>query len=198
MTLKRIAGVILAAAIAIAIAPAGGHAQTPAPPQKPAAPAKPAPAAPQGPGTGERFGAWVLGCPAAGANPKAGCVLVQQISETLSRKVVFVWLIQYDEHGQLLGAFRLPTGVFVNRGLVMKPDGKGDGLRVEYTRCDPNECQAIFSLSADLTKQLAGAKAVTVEIALTNGNTASVQLDMDGFAGALAALAARAKAAQPQ
>ena len=176
--------------LAATVAPiAWAEAQTPAPnpPQKPAA------AAPNAPSGGQRFGAWMLGCPAPDAATKTPCVLIQQISETLSRKVVFVWLMQYGQDGNLLGAFRLPSGVFVDRGLVMKMDGKGEGLKVAYTRCDPAECQAVFTISDKLVDQLSNAKSVSVAIALTNGRTADVQLDMTGFPAALAALAARGK-----
>jgi len=164
---------------------AQAQAPAPNPPQKPPQ----APAAPSAPGGGQSFGSWVLGCPPANGAEKAPCVLIQQISETLSRKVVFVWLMQYSPDGSLLGAFRVPTGVFVDRGLVMKMDGKGDGLRVGYTRCDPGECQAVFTISEKLAKQLSDAKSVTVDIALTNGQTADVRIDMTGFPAALTALA---------
>jgi invasion protein IalB len=166
-------------------------AQTPQPVAKPS----PAPAVPPGQPatmTGQRFGGWILVCPTS-EQSKAACVLVQQVSEALSRKVVFVWAIQYDNKGQLLADFRLPSGVFVNRGLIMKTDQNSEGLRVEYTRCDPGECQAVFSVSNELAKQLASSKTVTVAIALTNGNTANVALNMDGFTGALGALSAKAK-----
>jgi invasion protein IalB len=163
-------------------------AQTPAPAPEPA-PA-PAPDGQTGAIAGQRFGAWVLACPAPG-QAKAACFLVQNVSEALSRKVVFVWLIQYDDQGQLLGAFRLPSGVFVNRGLIMKTDPKSDGLRVEYTRCDPDECQAVFSITNDLAKQLSATKAVTIVIALTSGQTAEVEMNMDGFTAALTALTAK-------
>ena len=165
-------------------------AQTPAPAPE-AAPA-PAPGEQTGALAGQQFGAWVLACPTP-SQAKATCVLVQNVSEALSRKVVFVWLIQYDDQGQLLGAFRLPSGVYVNRGLIMKTDPKSDGLRVEYTRCDPSECQAVFSISNDLARQLSGAKAVSVAIELTSGQTAEVRLNMDGFAAALPALTAKSQ-----
>ena len=183
-----ICGMALAASLSVAAA-----AETPVPPAKPAPAAGGKPAAV----TGQRFGAWVLACPTPD-QAKTPCVLVQQVSEALSRKVVFVWLIQYDETGQLLGAFRLPSGVFVNRGLIMKPDAKGDGLKVDYTRCDPGECQAIFSITNEVARQLSTAKTVSVAIALTSGKTVDVALDMEGFAGALSALAGKAKAGKAQ
>jgi invasion protein IalB len=158
------------------------------------APAEAAEFGAQTSGTGQRFGAWVLACPPPDQS-KAGCLLAQEISEHVSNKVVFVWLIQYDDKGQLLGAFRLPIGVFVNRGLIMKADPKTDGLRVEYTRCDPGECQAVFSITDDLAKQLTSAKVVTVTIALTSGKTTDIELSMAGFADALNALIAKSPAA---
>ena len=118
---------------------------------------------------------------------------MQQLTEALSRNVVFVWLLQYDDKRQLLGAFRLPSGVFVDRGLLMKTDKDSAGLKVAYTRCDPAECQAVFTISDKLVDQLSNVKSVSVDIALTNGRTADVQLDMTGFPAALAALAARGK-----
>jgi len=183
------------AAIAFASSALG---QTATPAAKPVAPPAAGPdAPPPAQGTGQRFGAWILACPPP-EQSKAGCLLAQEVSEALSRKVVFVWLIQYDDKGQLLGAFRLPTGVFVNRGLILKIDPKTDGLRVEYTRCDPGECQAVFSITNDLAKQLTTAKSVTVTIALTSGKAADVELSMDGFAGALSALATKSKADRGQ
>ena len=186
---------VIGAALVMTVASASAG-QTPAAAPKPVPPAA-APDVPPAQGTGQRFGAWILACPPP-EQAKASCILAQQVSEALSRKVVFVWLIQYDDKGQLLGAFRLPSGVFVNRGLILKTDPKADGLRVEYTRCDPGECQAIFSITNDLAKQLSTAKAVTVGIALTSGKTADVELSMDGFAGALAALATKSKADRGQ
>ncbi len=174
----------------------GAMAQAPAP--KPVAPpAAAGEAQPPAAGTGQRFGAWVMACPPP-EQTRASCILAQQVSEALSRKVVFVWLMEYDDKGQLLGDFHVPSGVYVNRGLIMKTDPKSDGLRVEYTRCDPGECQAIFSITNDLVKQLTSAKNVTVTIALTNGKSADVELGMDGFAGALAALAGKSKVAKQQ
>lgn len=200
--LNKVLGGVGAAILASLVATAA-LAQTPTPPPKPAAPAGASPAAPAAPGqpqgpamSGKRFGAWVLACPQDQAS-KAPCIMVQQISETLSRKVVFVWLLQYDDKRQLLGAFRLPSGVFVDRGLLMKTDKDSAGLKVAYTRCDPAECQAIFSISADLLKQISAAKTISVDIALTNGRTASVQLDMNGFGPAMAELGAHAKPTPP-
>ena len=178
-----ICGLVLAV-----ISMSAAMAQTPAP--TPESTPSPAPQGETGVIAGQRFGAWVLACPSS-QQAKAACFLVQNVHEALSRKVVFVWLIQYDDQGRLLGAFRLPSGVFVNRGLIMKTDPKSNGLRVEYTRCDPAECQAVFSITDDLAKQLGATKAVTVAVSLTSGQTVNVELNMDGFAAALAALAGK-------
>ncbi len=195
-----------ALAIAIAVAASAPAAAQPSPPtpqlRATAAAAAPAAApaaaaAPAGTGTNQKFGSWVLACPPADAGQKGSCVLIQQLSETLSRKVVFVWLMQYDDKGQLMAAFRLPTGVFINRGLIMKTAPDAEGVRIDYEQCGPTECQALFPVTKDLVKQFSAAKSVSVTIALTNGQAPNVQLGMDGFAGALAALAAQAKVAKP-
>ena len=188
MTVHRLCDSTTICGLILATIFTSAAAQTPTPAPEPA-PA-PAPHGETGVIAGQRFGAWVLACPSS-QQAKAACFLVQNVHEALSRKVVFVWLIQYDDQGRLLGAFRLPSGVFVNRGLIMKTDPKSDGLRVEYTRCDPAECQAVFSITDDLAKQLGATKAVTVAVSLTSGQTVNVELNMDGFAAALAAWAGK-------
>lgn len=133
----------------------------------------------------KQFGGWTVTCPANAGNR---CVMFQQVSEALSRKVVFIWLIQYNEKGELVGAFTLPSGVFIKPGIVVKGGSEKPSVRVDYTRCDQAECQAIFPMSPKFVQQVSSAKTVSIDIALTNGNTASVGLDMTGFDAALSAL----------
>ena len=166
--LRRVTGAGLAALLALS-AGLPASAQTPAPDAT------------------RQFGQWVFGC--QGAPSKSTCVIVQTIHETLSRSTVFVWLVRYDEQGNLVAYFRTPTGVYTSRGILMQLDS-APALRVDYERCEPSGCQAVFSIGADLQKQLAAAKEVVATLALTSGQGAGVRLSMDGFADALAALAA--------
>jgi invasion protein IalB len=154
----------------------GALAAQPSPPERPAAGA---------PGSAQQFGSWVMTCPGG----KANCILMQQLTETLSRNVVFVWLLQYDNTGNLMSVFRTPSGVFIKPGLQIRMDSSKQGLKVDFERCDPGQCQAIFSIPGDLLKQISAAKTLSVSLALTSGQTVEVPLKMDGFAGAIAALA---------
>ena len=104
-----------------------------------------------------------------------------------------MWLIQYNDKGKLFGVFRTPTGVFVNRGLLLQTKTDGPQIRVDYEQCATNQCQAVFEIAADLVKGLSGAKDVNVTLALVDGQTVTVKLGMDGFTAALAALASKAK-----
>jgi invasion protein IalB len=153
----------------------GIHAAQPSPPQKPVA---------GGPGSVQQFGSWVMTCPGG----KANCILMQQLSETLSRNVVFVWLLQYDDSGNLMSVFRTPSGVFIKPGLQIRMDSSKQSLKVDFERCDPGQCQAVFSIPGDLLKQISAAKTLSVSLALTTGQTVDVALKMDGFSGAIAAL----------
>jgi len=137
--------------------------------------------------TGKRFGHWVMGC--RGGNDRAHCVLLQSITEALSRTTVFAWLVRYDKDGKLISYFTMPTGVLVNKGVTMKIDD-GQPLRVEYERCGPRECRALFAIANDFAKQLASAKQVIATVALDNGNPADVVLSLDGYADGVAALSA--------
>jgi invasion protein IalB len=88
-----------------------------------------------------------------------------------------------------MSVFRTPSGVFIKPGLQIRMDSSKQGLKVDFERCDPGQCQAIFSIPGDLLKQISAAKTLSVSLALTSGQTVEVPLKMDGFAGAIAALA---------
>lgn len=173
-------GAALALSAILAGSSGAGAAQPPTPPAKPAAAAA---------GQPQQFGNWVITCPGQNAN----CILMQQLSETLSRNVVFVWLLQYDNSGNLMSVFRTPSGVFIKPGLQIKMDSAGQNLKVDYERCDPGQCQAVFSIPADLLKQISAAKSLSVSLALTSGQTVDVPMKMDGFSGAVAALAQQSR-----
>jgi len=160
-------------------------AEAPLPPKKPAPPAGAAP------GQAEQFGNWILTCPdASGA---ANCILMQQLTEALSRNVVFVWMMQYDNSGNLMSVFRTPSGVFIKPGLEITMDSSKQNLRVDFERCDPGQCQAVFSIPGDLLRQISTAKALSVAISLTSGQKVDVPMRMDGFSGAVAALAQKSR-----
>ncbi len=171
---------------------AGSAALAAAPAPKPAAPAATPPSAvPVAPGgTGQAFGAWRMACePDVNAPGKQACVVAQTVNEQLSRNVVFVWMIQYDDKGKLNGIFRTVSGVYVNKGLQLQVAANSLPVQVPYELCAPNQCQATFEMSADLVKTLSSAKETSVTMLLINGQSATVKLPMDGFAAATAALA---------
>jgi invasion protein IalB len=178
------AGALLALGLVAAPLAGAMAVEAPTPPPKPASLASDS-------GQPQQFGSWVITCP--GAQAKANCVLMQQLTETLSRNVVFVWLLQYDNAGNLMSVFRTPSGVFIKPGLEIKMDTSKQNLRVDFERCDPGQCQAVFSIPGDLLRQLSSAKALSVAISLTSGQTVDVPLKMDGFSGAVAALAQQSR-----
>jgi invasion protein IalB len=152
----------------------------PSPAQKPAASAKA--------GT-QKFGNWVLLCQDAAQMTRKTCFVAQQIAEELSKQVVFAWRLQYDDQGNLASIFRTPTGVFVNRGIVLKLGDATEGLKVGYQLCDERKCQAVANVPAEILKSLSAAKTVSAALALTSGKTANVNINMAGFPAAMAALA---------
>lgn len=160
-----------------------------APAAKPAAPAaKPSSAAPKA--GSQKFGDWVLLCEDAAQMARKSCFVAQQIAEELSKQVVFAWRLQYDGEGKLIAVFRTPTGVYVNRGIVLKlGDAEKNGLKVAYQLCDEKKCQAVADVSDEILKSLSAVKAVSASLALTSGKTASVNISMSGFPAAMAALA---------
>jgi invasion protein IalB len=171
---------------------------TPSPALRPTTPSGSTPAAaPNGGATATKYGSWSLLCGPPNAKPAIGCALVQQITEKLSRRTVFIWSLRPDDKGQLQGFFTVPPGVFTNRGLIMKTAPDAAGVRVDYERCNQRLCRAVFAVNKDLLKQLSAVKSVSVTVALTNGQNVNVDLPMDGFANGVQALAAQSKPASP-
>lgn len=150
-------------------------------------------AATNGPQT-EAYGDWLLSCPPADAKG-AHCVLLQQLRETLSRRVVFVWTLEYDAKGNLVADLRVPTGVLVRPGLTVQADPKSkQAWKIDYALCNASECQAVAPLSGDVIKALSAANEVAVGIVLDNGRTTGVRVSMKGFVAGLTALSAKHKA----
>jgi invasion protein IalB len=79
----------------------------------------------------------------------------------------------------------------ITPGLVVRPDPKADGWKVDYTVCNAAECEAVAQVGADQMKALQASKQTAISIALDNGKTVSVSLDMDGFVAGVTALAAQ-------
>ena len=72
--------------------PSQAQNAVPVPPAKPGAGAAAGTATPTVAGApAQSFGSWLFACP---GQPKGNCLLIQQLSETLSRRVVFVWIVQ--------------------------------------------------------------------------------------------------------
>ena len=182
--------VAVAAGVAVALVidlPGGGE---PAPTQEaarpPAAdpPVRPDARTPTQPAEARRqdFADWVLICPGGGQ----ACMIVQNHVEPDSERTVFG--IQLRRAGGKVDAVlvtpllvRLPPGV----ALAV---GGGEPLRIAFSRCVGELCQAPTRLDDNFIKRLLAAPAAQASFEMVGGQTVSIEISLDGFAEAFAAL----------
>ena len=138
---------------------------------------------------GQPIGDWTLNC---GVNPqtlKKQCTIAQQVKDEKSKSVVFAWLIGNDGDGNLVAVWQTPTGVLVNKG-VMVDIGSVTPTAVPYTSCVDGRCEAIASLDPNFVIALAKATRATATIYTVNGQDLTFKLSVNGLAEAIDAVKA--------
>jgi invasion protein IalB len=138
---------------------------------------------------GRPIGDWTLNC---GLNPqtaKKQCTIAQQLTDQKSKSVVFAWLIGNDGNGNLVAIWQTPTGVMVNRGVVIdigaeKPED------VPFTSCIAGRCEAVASLGPDFVSALSRATKATATIKAVSGEDMTFKLSVNGLAEAIDAVKA--------
>ncbi len=168
----------------------GGGAASPAPRPRPAAGGAAAPAvgAPAGPPpTVKTYADWVYTCQTAAGATAASCAIVQQLSDTKSKATIFVWRIARGSDGALVSSWEMPTGVLVNRGMVLDA-GTPQPIVVPYTACTSQHCEAIANLAPDFIATLSGTAKASATIFSVDGNGLSFPFSVNGLKDALAAL----------
>ena len=138
---------------------------------------------------GQAIGDWTFNC---GMNPqtsKKQCTIAQQLTDETSRSVVFAWLIGNDGEGNLVAIWQTPTGVLVNRGVVIDV-GTDQPIAVPYTSCITGHCEAIANLAPDFIQSLVKATKATATVYTVAGQGLTFKLSVNGLAQAIAAVKA--------
>lgn len=138
---------------------------------------------------GKPIGDWIFNC---GMNPqtsKKQCTIAQQLTDSKTKSVVFAWLIGNDGAGNLVAIWQTPTGVLVNRGVVIDV-GTAKPIAVPYTSCIAGHCEAIANLAPDFIKSLINATSATATVYTLAGQSLTFTLSVNGLAQAIDAVKA--------
>jgi invasion protein IalB len=159
-----------------------------APPQAAAPQAAPeASAAPPGKLVGEPIGDWLFNCSASPKTSVKRCSIRQQLSDQKSKSVVFAWLIGDDGKGNLVGVWQTPTGVLINRGVLLDV-GTDKPIAVPFTACITGHCEAVANLAPDFVETLIKAEKATATIFAVSGQGLTFNLSVKGLSDGIAAL----------
>jgi invasion protein IalB len=136
---------------------------------------------------GEPIGDWLLNCSASPKTSVKRCSIMQQLSDQKSKSVVFAWLIGDDGKGNLVGVWQTPTGVLINRGVVLDV-GTEKPIAVPYTACITGHCEAVANLAPDFVETLIKAEKATATIFAVSGQGLTFKLSVKGLSDGIAAL----------
>jgi invasion protein IalB len=138
---------------------------------------------------GQPIGDWIFNC---GTNPQSSrkqCTIAQQLTDKRTQSVVFAWLIGDDGDGGLVAVWQTPTGVLVNRGVVVDMGIKRP-IAVPFTSCISGHCEAVANLAPDFIHTLMNATKATATVFTLNGEGLTFSLSVDGLAEAIDAVKA--------
>jgi invasion protein IalB len=138
---------------------------------------------------GQPIGDWVFNC---GMNPQTSakrCTIEQQLTDEKTKSVVFAWVIGNDGSGRLVAIWQTPTGVLVNRGVVLNV-GSERPVSVPYSSCLTGHCEAIANLAPDFVEKLASADSATATVYMVGGEGLTFKLSVNGLAKAIDAVKA--------
>lgn len=167
-------------------APAGAAPKAAAAPKAPAAEAKPATEAPAVINA-KAYGDWSYSCTAPTASLPSVCSIQQQLSDPQTRGVVFIWRILRQDSGTLVSDWQTPTGILVNRGLVLEV-GTPQPVTLPYTSCTNQHCDAIANLAPDFVGGLATTAAAKATVYGLNGTGITFTFSVKGLKEGLDAL----------
>jgi len=151
------------------------------------------PAGPSGPQRIETviYDSWRVICrDVVGVKDKKNCTAILQVAEPKQKRVVFTWVLGYDNKGTLTAVFQTPVGVQLLRGLELKL-GQAQVRRVSYITCSSRICEAVTPMNAVLLKEAMASKTATATAYAMNGRGVQFSINMKGFDKAIEALQQR-------
>jgi invasion protein IalB len=136
---------------------------------------------------GDPIGDWVFNCATNPQTAEKRCSIVQWIENEQSKSVVFAWVIGNDEKNNLVAIWQTPTGVLINRGVVIDV-GTDKPIAVPYTACITGHCEAVATLAPDFVETLLKAEKATATIVAVSGQGLTFNFSVKGLSDGIATL----------
>ena len=133
------------------------------------------------------IGAWQYDCPENKDGQPGLCVIAHQIIDRKSGAVIFSWLIGADRDGKFQGDLQTPTGILVNRGVLLDV-GTPKPIAVPFTACVAGYCEAVANLAPDFVQTLMKTEKATATIYTVDGKALTFPIDANGLSDGLIAL----------
>lgn len=138
---------------------------------------------------GQPIGDWTYSCKLNARTTKKQCSIAQQLTDEKSNAVVFAWSIANDGAGNLVATWQTPTGVLVNRGVVLDV-GAREPINVPYTSCLTGRCEAVANLAPEFINTLLKAHNASATVFTVAGENLTFPVSVNGLADALDAVKA--------
>lgn len=113
----------------------------------------------------------------------AGCIMVQQIMDKKTRRMVMSMELTTDPQG-LRGVVVLPFGLDLGKGVTVKADNAPMGQPVSFRTCLPSGCIAPFAFDASVLARLRTSKTMQVAAVSTSGQGIAFPVSLNGFSNA--------------
>jgi invasion protein IalB len=134
----------------------------------------------------KNYGDWLYSC-LSFADGKAQCSIVQTLSDAKSKQPVFQWRIGQNGSGGLLGIWQTPTGIMVNRGIVLDV-GTPKPIAIPFEYCGQGGCEATGNLAPDFLTSIAKAQKAGATVFGRGAKPITFPISVKGLADGLAAL----------
>lgn len=138
---------------------------------------------------GQPIGDWTFNCGPHPQTSRKQCTIAQQLTDKRTQSVVFAWLIGDDGDGNLVAVWQTPTGILVNRGVVVDV-GIERPIAVPFTSCITGHCEAVANLAPDFIDTLTKATKATATVFTLAGESLTFSLSVNGLAEAIDAVEA--------
>ena len=136
---------------------------------------------------GDPVGDWLYNCEPSGEGGQNLCVIAHQLTDRTNGKVIFSWLIGTDANDRFQAVWQTPTGILVNRGVVIDA-GTEKPITLPYTACVAGFCEAVANLAPDFIDILLKTDKATASIVTVSGQTVTFPISTDGLADGITAL----------
>ncbi|PYD68109.1 invasion-associated locus B family protein [Komagataeibacter swingsii] len=117
-------------------------------------------------------------------NKQASCVMVQQLMEQKTHKMIMNMELSPDPRG-VHGVILLPFGLELDKGVIIKADNTPLGQPVTFKTCLPSGCIAPLSFDASALNHLKSTKTLQIATVSVRGQNVIFPVSMNGFSNAL-------------